>query len=356
MFSIERRSRPLAFIIVVVTLTLMYLSFYRNTFGFMNTVQRTLPEDNPSENGGLESFSKIKQVKNKTINCRGKQQNIIQNIFSRDDKGWYENREICDSCFDFPKATLKTKFGPTPIFVYPRDQDVWVSTSLQDRGTFESEKSEIIFKMMKDDPELQIIDIGANIGVYTLSCAKAGRKVLAVEALDKNMQHICASVMEGGLQNNVYLIHNAISNGHKVVNLGVDKSNMGGTFVDEDSSHIKELKLGRAQGTYGKVYTITMDDLLDLPAIKHFKKVFIKMDVEGFEARAVEKATKFFEKIKVVGFVMEWEFHKGQPTAQKIIDFMTARKFKPHAVNVGKTPLNLAESAKWGYDVLWLPS
>ena len=40
-------------------------------------------------------------------------------------------------------------------------------------------------------------DIFIISGVYTLSCAKAGRRVLAVEALDRNMQHICASVMEG---------------------------------------------------------------------------------------------------------------------------------------------------------------
>ncbi|XP_078321942.1 uncharacterized protein LOC144621870 [Crassostrea virginica] len=350
MIAMDRKVRNLLLIGTLVIVTIVYLSYYRSSV--QQNVQTIV--DN-------KAIYEVKQgksaaAKNVTINCRGNEQRIIKNIFSRDNKGWYENRELCDSCFDFPKATLKTTYGQTPIFIYPRAQDVWVSTSLQDRGTFESEKSAIIFKMIKEDPELNIIDIGANIGVYTLSCAKAGRSVLAVEALDRNMQHICASVMEGGLQDNVYLVHNAISNENTVVNLGVDKSNMGGTFVDVDSKHIKELKLGRAQGTYGQVYTITMDDLLQLPIIKHFKKVFIKMDVEGFEARAVEKAKEFFKHIKVVGFIMEWEFHRGQPTADKIIKFMTALNFKPHACNINKTPVDLSNSAKWGYDVLWLPS
>lgn len=194
-------------------------------------------------------------------------------------------------------------------------------------------------------------------GVYTLSFAKAGRKVLAVEALYTNLQHLCASVMEGGLQDNVYLIHNAISNENTVVNLGVDKDNMGGTFVDVDSSHIKYLKEGRAQGgTYGQVYTITMDDLLDLPVMKHFQNVVIKMDIEGFEHRALEKAARFFEKINVKGFIMEWVFHRKYPTAKKIIDFMTARNYKPYKCSIKKIPLNVAESNKWGLDILWLPN
>jgi hypothetical protein len=62
------------------------------------------------------------------------------------------------------------------------------------------------------------------------------------------------SVASGGLQEKVTLVHNAISNDNGVVKLGIDKNNMGGTFVDVDSAHIKELKLGRAQGTYGTVH------------------------------------------------------------------------------------------------------
>jgi hypothetical protein len=131
-----------------------------------NSVERT-PSKSVERTPSKDPNSK-KKTNIKNVNCRGRQQKLIKNIFSRDSKGWYENREICDACFDFPKATLKTKFGPTPIFIYPKNEDVWVSTSLQDKGTFESEKSEIIFKMLKDDPELQFVDIGANVGKYGL--------------------------------------------------------------------------------------------------------------------------------------------------------------------------------------------
>ena len=73
--------------------------------------------------------------------------------------------------------------------------------------------------------------------------------------------------MAGNLNENVYLVYNAVSDSHSVVKLGKHSNNMGGTYVDEDADHVKKLKLGLAQGTYGFVNTVTMDDLLDLPII-----------------------------------------------------------------------------------------
>ncbi|XP_071175148.1 uncharacterized protein LOC143079406 isoform X2 [Mytilus galloprovincialis] len=277
------------------------------------------------------------------------------NVYSMDLTTWSKNNKVCSECQNFIKATLKTPYGNTPIFVYPAAQDPWVSGILISSGHFEAEKSSIMFDLLKSDPELNLIDIGANIGVYTLSAAKMGRKVLAVEALDRNVRHICASVAGGGLQDKVTLVHNAISNSNGVVNLGVDKNNMGGTFVDVDSDHIKKLKEGRAQGTYGTVHTIKMDDLLKIPGIKNFKKVVVKMDIEGFEAKAMEGASLFFEKIKIVGFIMEWEFHRKQKTADTILKFMSKHNFIPHSLSSAKQKLDYTKSESWGYDVLWLP-
>ena len=103
----------------------------------------------------------------KDIDCRGKKSRV-PTVFSRDLKNWRENKEICARCFQFPNTTLKTPFGNTPIYIYEGKNDVWVSTEIQSRGTFESSKSALIFKMLKDDPELNLIDIGANIGMTCL--------------------------------------------------------------------------------------------------------------------------------------------------------------------------------------------
>lgn len=277
------------------------------------------------------------------------------NVYSMDLTSWSKNKEVCKDCKTFIQANLKTPFGDTPIFVYQASEDPWVSGILISSGNFEAEKSSVMFELLKSDPSTNLIDIGANIGVYTLLAAKMGRQVLAVEALDRNVQHICASVAAGGLQDKVTLVHNAISNSNGVVQLGIDKNNMGGTFVDVDSTHIKELKLGRAQGTYGSVHTIKMDNLLTIPGIEHFSKVVVKMDIEGFEAKAVEGASMFFQKINIVGFIMEWEFHRGQKSGEAIIEFMSKHNFIPHELSNAKPKLDISKSASWGYDVLWLP-
>jgi hypothetical protein len=62
----------------------------------------------------------------------------------------------------------------------------------------------------------------------------------------------------------------------------MDVGNIGGTFVLSDRN--MEKKLGSAVGgTYkDKVLTAKVDDILQLPGF-NFKKVVIKMDVEGYE-------------------------------------------------------------------------
>ena len=161
--------------------------------------------------------------------------------------------------------------------------------------------------------------------------------------------------MFGRLQNNVYMVHNAISDSKTVVKLGKHIKNMGGTYVDDNAEYIKEMKHGLAQGTYGLVNTITIDDLLDLPIIAGFQKVFIKIDIEGFEDRAIKMSHNFFTKIDVRGVIMEWIFHKGMDTAKTIIRFMQEYRFRPYSFNCWINPLNFNESATWPNDVLWLP-
>lgn len=160
MVSNRRSISKFLLVIATVAVVILYLEFNQNSLKFRNGVKNYVP---------ISAWATEKDdlVQNKDmIECRGRKQKVIRNIFSRDQEGWYENRNVCDACFDFSHITLRTNYGPTPIFIYTKHQDLVISKVLRTRGSFESKKQLMLSKMIEDDPELQIIDIGANIGKY----------------------------------------------------------------------------------------------------------------------------------------------------------------------------------------------
>ena len=116
------------------------------------------------------------------------------------------------------------------------------------------------------------------------------------------------------------------------------------------------MKRNLTGGTYGVVHTITMDDLLELPVMEEFKTVFIKMDIEGFEARALTSSHKLFTTLDVRGFLMEWVFHSGTESGRTIVDFMKTHDYEPFTFEkYGPRLLNFSNHKLWPHDVLWLP-
>ncbi|KAJ8303199.1 hypothetical protein KUTeg_019595 [Tegillarca granosa] len=330
--------------VVMVVPIFIYL-IYRNTEKISATVQQ------------IEPLIVPEPMKMKTkVNNASCIDNTFRSVYSYQTK-WKINTDVCNGCFNFVKTRLKTSKGVIPIHVYTPKEDKFVSSRIIQYGLFEAPKIDLLLKYLKSDPSLNFIDIGANLGVFTLNVAKFGRKVLAVEALNKNVQHLCLSVRDGKLQNNIKIIHNALSDKSGVtVNLGVDVNNMGGTFVDDEAENTKKVKQYwhlEIGGTYGSVNTFTLDNLLDLEEMKDFKNVIIKIDIEGFEYKALIGGQKFFDSINIKAVFMEWVFHKGTSSGKKIIDFMIKRNFIPYLEN-GAKELDPSKSEAWDWNVLWL--
>ena len=69
--------------------------------------------------------------------------------------------------------------------------------------------------VLKSDPELQMVDFGANIGVYTMFAAAAGADVLAVDMLPDNIHHIQESLHVSDLAHKVTLVNNGLYSDHR---------------------------------------------------------------------------------------------------------------------------------------------
>lgn len=131
-------------------------------------------------------------------------------------------------------------------------------------------------------PGMTVVDVGANLGYFSLLASKlvgpTGR-VLALEPNSENCRLLLSSVRLNGVAN-VDLLPVAADEGPGWAYYSTHVGSNGGLVDDDD--------LLSRFGTV--VATFRLDDLLD-------RKVdFLKMDVEGAEGRVVRGATRIIEK------------------------------------------------------------
>ena len=99
--------------------------------------------------------------------------------------------------------------------------------------------------------------------------------------------------------------------------------------------------------------TAKLDDILKLPGF-NFKKVIMKMDVEGYENYVLNGGEEFFNQVDVQAVLMEWLWQRSGTAAQQILAFYAKRGYKPY--NPSNTPLKTTQSHTWPVDVIWKKS
>ena len=105
------------------------------------------------------------QIQKEEVLCKGSLHDVPV-VFTHGIEGWRRNKTLCARCFDFPNITLKSTLGNTPMFIYEvrNINDDWVSYNLKEKGVFDPGKLAVIYTYLKMFPNLDFIDMGANIG------------------------------------------------------------------------------------------------------------------------------------------------------------------------------------------------
>ncbi len=155
----------------------------------------------------------------------------------------------------------------------------WVSKQVARFGIHEKVATNFVLKTIKRND--LVIDLGANIGYYTLIFAKlVGENglVLAFEPELSNFNILKKNVRENGYKNTIPE-NMAISNKSGKFELYLSKTNTGSNRMFEskieDNDWVQEVEVK------------TLDEYLKLASIK--KDIsFIKMDIEGSEYFALE--------------------------------------------------------------------
>ncbi len=159
----------------------------------------------------------------------------------------------------------------------------------------------------------KFLDIGANIGTYSILFAKAGLEGCAFEPVATNFEALSKNIQLNNLQNKVKLINLALGK--------YDHTDLF-TFVPDNTgaSHLKSIENKDVKdGGETEVKVVTLDSIINRCNFNPEKdKVFIKIDVEGMETNVLEGAKKFLQTFPEVIIVME-SVHSGKDQLSKLL-------------------------------------
>jgi len=188
-----------------------------------------------------------------------------------------------------------------PMCIYDPQNDKYISKLVVAGKYFESDLVQKILNFFRMHPDVTFVDLGANLGTYSLPIAHSGIRVVSVEPNKDTVRRLAKSVHLGRIENNVDILHCALSNEESTTFLKFDAVNRGNTFMAHD---------GSCSGCLSAEVTV-LNKLI--PFIKH-KKVFIKIDTQEAEIKIFQRqsAAKFFDEIDVVMIQMEWHFYPSR--------------------------------------------
>ena len=249
-------------------------------------------------------------------------------------------------------------YDPSPaICLYPTNEDVYVSYKLKTYGIREKPLLDLFKKALMSDSKLGVIDIGGNIGLYTVLAASLGRKVVTIEPLLDNVKHLHKAVKINCVEDRVVVLNNAVSNTRGEARLGLSLDNQGDTRLTQDGAEMANHPDAK-EGPLTDI--ILLDDILPF---LDFGRAVIKMDIQGFEHRALVGGKTILDQLYVPYILMEWEFMRifyvsesHQSEDKTLVIQMISMLEKRHYIpcSIGGYSMKGRSWASWDYDMVWI--
>ena len=260
-------------------------------------------------------------------------------------------KQIAD---DFRCVNLQTT-PSTPVCIHPVYNDMYISHDLVETGLWEQHVLFDFVDTMQRDPALGVIDLGANIGVYTLVGAAMGRRVVAVEPFMANIVRLHAASQRAGTSSQITLLHNGVSNCHGNSTIRPNGSNQGDVRIQKGVSPC----VGSCPET---ISMITLDDIVDLLP---FQRAVIKIDIQGYEHLAFQHAQNLLNALFIPCIYMEWTEMKkhqnlnGTPSKDNfhviaMLKLLYSYQYVPYTLDIdGAMNLRSREWGAWPDDIVW---
>lgn len=237
---------------------------------------------------------------------------------------------------NFQSGFLKVNSKNMKIFVHG-SYDM-ISNSLLKYNTWESIWLYQLTRYFKKYPEMMLLDIGCNLGVYTLTAAYMGNKVIAIDANRNNTDRLVQTIIVNNLST-ITVILNAVSNVRKEFSMRRNNANIGSQSIEDN------------QGDAYRVKSIFLDDLLVL--LNGNEELMLKIDIEQHEVYAIKKASKLFDRKNIRLVLMEWEYVKRHKYRDDLMEFFLKRNYHPYMEFFTESPLILSQNMSWPGDIVW---
>lgn len=212
------------------------------------------------------------------------QQKVFQHFFTSF-QSFVHIYNISETQLEETALCLNTRTRPSFIVcIYDTGQDIFISKSLQSSGLWEPKMTKLFQQALRQTESVTVIDVGANVGYFSLYAAALGHHAVAIEPVNRNVQKLAQAIHINKFQPNIIILRNALSNERRRVHLSLPTAtNQGSSKVLTD----EELQYSTNTVTAS---SIVLDDLI--PFI-NTNDVIIKLDVGMFTLYHIYRRLKW---------------------------------------------------------------
>mmetsp|Transcript_2361 Transcript_2361/g.8713 ORF Transcript_2361/g.8713 Transcript_2361/m.8713 type:complete len:310 (+) Transcript_2361:183-1112(+) len=198
--------------------------------------------------------------------------------------------------------------NPFNICTHDPEKDIYVSGAITTGQNFDEHISSTISRVLTSkQPTVPVyVDIGGNIGLFTLLAASLGARTISFEPLLENYHLLSRSVALNGYSNSK-LIFAALADHVGLVDLYKWSGNFGSTFValkNDTRIHMDGVSY------QASALTVQLDSMFDMDVD------LVKIDCEGCETRAILGARSLISAKKLKTLVIEVQPHVGSKHLQ----------------------------------------
>ncbi|MBC8319532.1 MAG: FkbM family methyltransferase [Bacteroidetes bacterium] len=166
------------------------------------------------------------------------------------------------------------------------------------------------------------LDVGANIGTYSILLANKGLTGFAFEPVISNFDALITNLKLNKIEDKVVAYPFGLGEKKRNVGFTFDPVNTGASHLTENSDFLEEI----SNPEFVNVEIVRFDDIIHELNIKPDDKVFMKIDVEGMEPDVILGAVNFIKNHPNLLIVIE-SVHSGNEKLKELFSSIADFEF-----------------------------